>query len=76
MDTHHLFKKCVYPDDLVSFCRETDEKPYLLNSEGEALGVRKLACAFHIVNIINGLKAAAALPHSNAPFGCELSMLP
>jgi hypothetical protein len=44
-----------------SFCRKTHETPYLENSEGEALGVRKLACAFHIVNIITALKAAALL---------------
>jgi hypothetical protein len=48
----------------------------LENPEGEALGVRKLACAFHIVNIITALKAAASLPHSKAPFGRELSMPP
>jgi hypothetical protein len=41
----------------------------LQHSEGEALGVRKLACAFCIVNIINQFKAAASLPHSKAPFG-------
>jgi len=61
---------------LISFCRETHEKQYLENSEGEALGVRKQACAFHIVNIISALKAAAKPPHSKAPFGRELSMLP
>jgi hypothetical protein len=46
------------------FYRETAEKPNFEHSQGEALGVRKLACAFHIVNIINALKAAASLPHS------------
>jgi hypothetical protein len=65
-----------YLATLISFCRETHEKPYLEYSEGEALGVRKLACAFRIVNIINALKAAASLPHSKAPFGRELFMLP
>jgi hypothetical protein len=61
---------------IAGFCRETDVKPYLQHSEGEALGVRKLACAFCIVKRINYLKAAAALPHSKAPFGRVLSMLP
>jgi hypothetical protein len=81
---HSGFASCDLADTLaivsargpIRFCRETHEKPYLKNSEGEALGVRKHACAFHIVNIINALKAAASLPHSKAPFGRELSMMP
>jgi hypothetical protein len=36
--------------------RETYEKPNLEDSRGEALGVRKLACAFCLLNIINALR--------------------
>jgi hypothetical protein len=54
---------------LISFSRETSEKPHLKHFGGEALGVRQRSCRLCIVNVINHLKAAASLPHSKAPCG-------
>jgi hypothetical protein len=74
----HSFNERASPQIMAGFCRETHGKPYLDKSEGEALGVRQSkAAAFVFIPIfIGSAKAAAALPHSKAPFGRELSMLP
>jgi hypothetical protein len=43
-------------DMTAGFYAETHAKLHLQLSEGEALGVRKLACAFNTVNIFNALR--------------------
>ncbi len=56
---------------LISFCRDMHEKSKFEYTGGEAFGVRKLACAFHNINIINHLKAAASCRTARCPSGAN-----
>jgi hypothetical protein len=58
-------------EPFAGFCRETYEKPNVEDSGGEALGVRKLACAFYILNIINALRRQLRCRTPRRPAGAN-----
>jgi len=58
-----------------SFCRKLMQNRISDTPEAKPLECGSVAAAFHNINIINHLKAAAPLPHSKAPFGRSLSTI-
>jgi hypothetical protein len=51
-------------------------KNHILNKqEAKPLECGSEAAAFHNINVINHIKAAASLPHSKAPFGRSSSAI-